>query len=66
MVKMQLPMIEAAAAAGVTRFLPSDFGFDLSTPSNKKERVYAMKIAVADKLKEATDKYPGFAYSKRQ
>ena len=63
MVKMQLPMIEAAAEAGVTRFLPSEFGFDLTIPSNRGEKVYAMKIAVTDKLKEASEKYPGFTYT---
>ena len=60
MVKMQLPMIEAAAEAGVTRFLPSEFGFDLTIPSNRGEKVYAMKIAVTVKLKEVSEKYPGF------
>lgn len=63
LVKTQLPMIEAAAAAGVRRFLPSDFGFDLTIPSNSKEKVYAMKIAVGDKLKEVSKAYPGFTYT---
>jgi hypothetical protein len=63
MVKMQLPMIEAAAEAGVTRFLPSEFGFDLTIPSNRGEKVYAMKIAVTVKLKEVSEKYPGFTYT---
>jgi glutamyl-tRNA reductase len=63
MVKVQLLMIEAAAEAGVHRFLPSEFGFDLTIPSNREERVYAMKIAVTDKLKEVSKKYPGFTYT---
>lgn len=63
LVKIQLPMIEAAAAAGVKRFLPSEFGYDLTIPSNSKEKVYAMKIAVADKLKEVSKAYPGFTYT---
>ncbi len=32
-------------------------------PSNRRERVYAMKTAVADKLKEVAEKYPGFTYT---
>jgi nucleoside-diphosphate-sugar epimerase len=63
MVKMQLLMIEAAAVAGVKRFLPSEFGFDLTIPSNRGEKVYAMKIAVADKLEEVSDRYPKFTYT---
>jgi nucleoside-diphosphate-sugar epimerase len=63
MVKMQLLMIEAAAEAGVKRFLPSEFGFDLTIPSNRGEKVYAMKIAVADKLEEVSERYPGFTYT---
>jgi hypothetical protein len=63
MVKVQLLMIEAAAEAGVNRFLPSEFGFDLTIPSNREERVYAMKIAVTEKLKEVSKKYPAFTYT---
>jgi hypothetical protein len=63
LVKTQLPMIEAAAAAGVKRFLPSEFGFDLTIPSNSREKVYTMKIAVAEKLKEISRAYPGFTYT---
>lgn len=63
MVKMQLQTIDAAAEAGVKRFLPSEFGFDLAIPANRAEKVYAMKIAVADKVKEASEKYPGFTYT---
>jgi nucleoside-diphosphate-sugar epimerase len=63
MVKVQLNMIGAAAEAGVKRFLPSEYGFDLTIPSNRQEKVYAMKIAVADKLKEVSEKHPGFTYT---
>ena len=63
LVKTQLRMIDAAAEAGVKRFLPSEFGFDLTIPSNRRERVYEMKIAVADKLKQVAEKYPGFTYT---
>lgn len=56
-------MIEAAAEAGVKRFLPSEYGFDLTIPSNRAEKVYAMKIAIADKLMEVSKKYPDFTYT---
>ena len=60
---MQLPLIEAAATAGVKRFLPSEFGFDPTIPSNTKEKVYATKTAVADKLKETSKAHPDFTYT---
>ena len=63
LVKTQLQMIDAAAEAGVKRFLPSEFGFDLTIPSNRRERVYRMKITIAEKLKEVAEKYPGFIYT---
>jgi hypothetical protein len=63
MVGMQLQMIDAAVEAGVKRFLPSDFGFDLTIPANRAERVYAMKIAVAEKLKQVSEKQPEFTYT---
>lgn len=56
-------MVEAAAMAGVKRFLPSDFGFDLTISSNMEERVYAMKLAVARKLKDIAHHYPNFTYT---
>lgn len=63
MVKMQLQMIDAAVEAGVKRFLPSEFGFDLTIPSNRQEKVYVGKIAIADKLEEVSKKYSGFTYT---
>jgi hypothetical protein len=56
-------MVEAAAVAGVKRFLPSDFGFDLTIPSNVMERVYAMKLAVARKLRDIASHHPEFTYT---
>lgn len=63
MVKLQIPIIDAAAVAGVKRFLPSEYGFDLTIPSNRAEKVYAMKIAVADYLEKTAEAYPSFSYT---
>ena len=63
LVKMQLELIDAAIEAGVKRFLPSEFGFDLTLPQNRAEKVYGMKVAIADKLKEAAERNPGFTYT---
>lgn len=63
LVKTQLPMIDAAVIAGVKRFLPSEFGFDPSIPSNAGELVYTMKTAVSNKLKDASKANPLFTYT---
>ena len=40
----QKPLIDASVAAGVKRFLPSEFGSDLDNPSNKVLPVFQGKI----------------------
>jgi hypothetical protein len=62
-VKLQLMIINAATEAGVKRFLPSEYGFDLSIPSNKLEKVYGGKIAIAEHLKLVSAAHPGFSYT---
>ncbi len=61
--KMQFPVIDAAAAAGIKRFIPSEFGFDLTIPSNRAERVYAVKVAVSECLKSIAESQLGFSYT---
>lgn len=48
----QLPLIEAAAAAGVYRLIPSDFGSDLTKPNVRKLDYFAAKCAVDERLHE--------------
>jgi NmrA-like family len=62
-VKLQFEIISAAAEAGVKRFLPSEYGFDLSIPSNKSEKVYAAKVAIAEYLNKISEAHPGFSYT---
>lgn len=46
----QTNLIHAAVAAGVKRFLPSEFGSDLHNPLNRAAPVYADKIEVQELL----------------
>lgn len=62
-VKLQITIINAAMEAGVKRFLPSEYGFDLTMPSNKLEKVYEGKIAIAEHLKLVSEAHPDFSYT---
>jgi uncharacterized protein YbjT (DUF2867 family) len=46
----QLLLVEAAAAAGVRRFLPSEYGSNLDNPKTRVLPVYAHKVAVQERL----------------
>ncbi|KAL4874691.1 hypothetical protein BJY04DRAFT_233391 [Aspergillus karnatakaensis] len=48
----QTNLIHAAVAAGVTRFLPSEFGSDLDNAENRAAPVYAPKIDAQELLKK--------------
>ncbi|KAL4938647.1 hypothetical protein BDV06DRAFT_200482 [Aspergillus oleicola] len=48
----QTNLIRASAAAGVSRFLPSEFGSDLDNAINRPAPAYAPKIAAQELLKE--------------
>ncbi|KAL4930416.1 aromatic alcohol reductase [Aspergillus undulatus] len=48
----QTNLIRAAATAGVSRFLPSEFGSDLDNAINRVAPAYAPKIAAQELLKE--------------
>ena len=55
--------VDAAVAAGVKRFLPSDFGSDLSNPLVAALPVFGYKIAVHKQIREAAAANPGFTYT---
>ncbi|PNY25461.1 Uncharacterized protein TCAP_04595 [Tolypocladium capitatum] len=55
---IQTTLIDAAIAAGVQRFLPSEFGADLSNPNARQLPVFADKIKVADYLVEKSKTTP--------
>ncbi|KAK9319148.1 hypothetical protein V1517DRAFT_266810 [Lipomyces orientalis] len=45
-------MVDAAVAAGVKRFLPSNFGSNMANPNSRKLPVFAQKVIVEDYLIE--------------
>ncbi|KAM0450018.1 hypothetical protein ACHAPV_008650 [Trichoderma viride] len=62
----QKRFIDAAIAAGVKRFLPSEYGCDLDNELAQKLPVFAAKIAIQKYLKEKAESSPltyTFAYS---
>ena len=56
-------LIDAAIAAGVRRFIPSDFGCDLANPKTGALPVYKFKRAIHKQLREAADSKPDFTFS---
>ncbi|QSZ37158.1 hypothetical protein DSL72_009252 [Monilinia vaccinii-corymbosi] len=56
-------VIDAAVAAGVKRFLPSEFGSDLSNPVTKTLPVFGYKVATAAHLEAAAAQNPDFTYT---
>ncbi|KAH8694177.1 hypothetical protein BGW36DRAFT_384503 [Talaromyces proteolyticus] len=61
----QKPMVDAAIAAGVKRFLPSNFGSNMTNPNSRALPVFAAKVAVEDYLIEkskTTDLTYSFVY----
>jgi len=62
-VPKQKTVIDAAVEAGVSRFLPSEFGFDLSTPFNSIQPAYKGKVAIEEHLKEVALNNPSFSYT---
>ncbi|OIW28221.1 oxidoreductase CipA-like protein [Coniochaeta ligniaria NRRL 30616] len=60
----QIPLIDAAVAAGVKRFIPSEFGADPEHEKNKPLPFYIRKLRILDHLKEKAANNPGFSYSR--
>ncbi|KAK4078175.1 uncharacterized protein Triagg1_3191 [Trichoderma aggressivum f. europaeum] len=64
--EQQKKLVDAAAAAGVKRFLPSEYGCDLANELTAKLPVFAPKVGVARYLEEKAKTTPltyTFAYS---
>lgn len=53
---LQKGFIDAAVAAGVKRFYPSEFGSDTSYGDNAKASLYARKVEVSEYLKEVAQR----------
>ncbi|KAJ5238996.1 oxidoreductase CipA [Penicillium chermesinum] len=60
---IHLLLVDAAHAAGVKRFLPSEYGSDTSHPLVAKLPVFGDKIAVVDRLKEIAAKDSAFTWT---
>jgi hypothetical protein len=59
----QTLLVDAAVAAGVKRFLPSDFGCDMGNAKTGALPVYRNKVVVHKKLREAVAAHPDFTYT---
>ncbi|KAJ5776557.1 uncharacterized protein N7511_001568 [Penicillium nucicola] len=57
-----LRLVDAAVAAGVKRFIPSEYGCDTTNPNTAKLPVFGDKIAVQEHLKKA-NKESGLSYT---
>ncbi|KEF57826.1 uncharacterized protein A1O9_05746 [Exophiala aquamarina CBS 119918] len=60
----QTPLIDAAVAAGVKRFLPSEFGSNLDNANTAALPVFGAKVATAKYLEEVAAKNPSFSYTR--
>ncbi|KIW16371.1 hypothetical protein PV08_06422 [Exophiala spinifera] len=59
----QKKLIDASIRAGVTRFIPSEFGNDTANPGVRKLPVFADKVKTQEYLVEKAAQYPDFSYS---
>lgn len=62
-IESQKPLIDAAVAAGVKRYLPSEFGSDLEDPVNKTLPVFSGKVAVRAYIEKIAASNPNFTYT---
>ncbi|KFY64888.1 hypothetical protein V496_02963 [Pseudogymnoascus sp. VKM F-4515 (FW-2607)] len=62
-VETQAPLIEAAIAAGVHRFIPAEFSANIDNPKNSKMPVYQPNIKVHQLLKRVSGEQPLFTYT---
>ncbi|OBT92174.1 hypothetical protein VE01_10054 [Pseudogymnoascus verrucosus] len=56
-------LIKASIAAGVKRFIPSEFSSNIGNPKSATLPVYQSKIAVHELLKRLASENPGFTYT---
>lgn len=59
----QTSLIEAAAAVGIKRFLPAEFGADMTNPNTRTLPVFGYKAAIEEKLKEVAAVNPEFTFT---
>lgn len=61
--EIHLRLVEAAQAAGVQRFIPSEFGCDTSNPLTSQLPVFGDKVAVIQKLQEISKQGSAFTWT---
>ncbi|KAF2825635.1 oxidoreductase CipA-like protein [Ophiobolus disseminans] len=59
----QNPLIDAAVAAGVTHFIPADFGMDTQNPLAVQLPIGKIKAENHEYLREQTKAHPGFSWT---
>ncbi|KAJ0417523.1 hypothetical protein BJY00DRAFT_315814 [Aspergillus carlsbadensis] len=59
----QTPLIEAAIAAGVKRFIPSEFTADIGNPKAASLPQYAGQLRIQAALQKAANEHPDFTYT---
>jgi len=59
----QDPLIDASIAAGVERFLPSEFGSDTVNPNTSKLPVFKYKVDTQKYLESKVKENPNFSYT---
>ncbi|OBT68696.1 hypothetical protein VE03_01820 [Pseudogymnoascus sp. 23342-1-I1] len=62
-VETQVPLIEAAIAAGVQRFIPSEYSASIDNPKSATLPVYQPFIKVHQLLKRVSGEHPLFTYT---
>jgi uncharacterized protein YbjT (DUF2867 family) len=59
----QIPLIGASVTAGVTRFIPADFGMDTQNPLAIQLPVGKIKYETQGYLREQAARHPGFSWT---
>ncbi|KAM0251894.1 hypothetical protein ACHAQJ_007956 [Trichoderma viride] len=59
----QNTLIDGAVAAGVERFIPSEFGSDITNPKRNQLPVFKGKVKTHEYLEAVVAKNPGFSYT---
>jgi uncharacterized protein YbjT (DUF2867 family) len=62
-IDVQIRLVDAALAAGVQRFIPSEFGSDTGNRLARKLSVYADKVKVQEYLAEKAQAHETFTYT---
>ena len=56
-------MVDASIAAGVKRFIPSEFGSDLANPKTRTFPIFGYKVSTIEYVEEKARANPGFTYT---